>query len=117
MLSFEPITVDNIPQQIKRFDIIKATQESDISTKLVKRFDNIMVDYLKENVIVLNKVPSLTTLIRLWFMQPIKRTANRKNQNIDQLAFCLIYLKFMKNDQMYAYFNNLFPKCQYGFRK
>ena len=96
MLSFEPITVDKIPQQIKRFDIIKATQESDISTKLVKRFDNIMVDYLKENVIVLNKVPSLTTLIRLWFMQPIKRTSNRKNQNIDQLVFCLIYLKFMK---------------------
>ena len=27
-------------------------------------------------------------------MQPLKRTAKQKDQAIDQLAFCLIYLKF-----------------------
>ena len=47
--SFEPITADDISQQIKRLDINKATQESDIPTKLVKRFDNLIVDYLQEN--------------------------------------------------------------------
>ena len=47
--SFEPITVDDKPQQIKRLDINKATQESDIPTKLIKRFDNLIVSYLQEN--------------------------------------------------------------------
>ena len=47
--SFEPIIADDISQQIKRLDINKATQESDIPTKLVKRFHNLIVDYLQEN--------------------------------------------------------------------
>ena len=47
--SFEFITADDISQQIKRLDINKATQESDIPTKLVKPFDNLIVDYLQEN--------------------------------------------------------------------
>ena len=41
--SFEPITADNISQQIKRLNIGKATKGSDILTKLVKRFDNLIV--------------------------------------------------------------------------
>ena len=45
--SFEPITAHDISQQIKRLDINKATQESDIPTKLVKCFDNLIVDYLQ----------------------------------------------------------------------
>ena len=47
--SFNPITADDISQQIKRLDINKVTQESDIPTKLVKRFDNPIADYLQEN--------------------------------------------------------------------
>ena len=34
--SFEPIIADDISQQMKRLNINKATQESDIATKLVK---------------------------------------------------------------------------------
>ena len=45
--SFEPITADDISQQIERLDINK--KESDIPTKLAKRFDNLIVDYLQEN--------------------------------------------------------------------
>ena len=50
MFSFKPSTADDISQQIKRSDINKATQESDIPTKLVKRFDNLIFDYLQENI-------------------------------------------------------------------
>ena len=46
---FEPITGNNVSQQIKRLDINKATQESDIPTKLEKCFHNLIVDYLQEN--------------------------------------------------------------------
>ena len=99
--SFEPITANDISQQIKRLDINKATQESDIPTKLVKHFNNLIVDYLQENFNnCLKMVPSLKTLKRLLFIQPIKKTAKRKKQTIDQLAFCLIYLKFLNNFYM-----------------
>ena len=47
--SIKSITADDISQQIKRADINKATQESDIPAKLVKHFDNLIVDYLQEN--------------------------------------------------------------------
>ena len=46
---WQPITADDISQQIKRLDINKSTQESDMPTKLVKRFDNLIVNYLQEN--------------------------------------------------------------------
>ena len=49
MFSFDPITADDISQQIKRLDINKATQESDVPAKRVKRFDNLIVDYPQEN--------------------------------------------------------------------
>ena len=56
--SFEPINTDDISQQIKRVDINKATQESDLPTELVKRFDNLIVEYL-QFYNCLKKVPSL----------------------------------------------------------
>ena len=46
---FELITEDDISEQIKRLEINKATQKSDIPKKLVKRFDNLIVNYLQEN--------------------------------------------------------------------
>ena len=45
--TFEPVTAGDLSQQIKRLDINKATQESDIPTKLEKCFDNHIVDYLQ----------------------------------------------------------------------
>ena len=93
--SFESITADDISQQIKRLDINKATQESDIPTKLIKRSDNLILDYLQENFNnCLKKSNFPKDFKKARFIQPIKRTAKRKNQTIDQLAFCLIYLKF-----------------------
>ena len=59
---FESVTAGDISQQIKRLDISKATQECDIPTQLVKRFDYLIVDYLQENFNnYLKKVPSLKT--------------------------------------------------------
>ena len=99
--SFEPITADDIPQQIKHLDINKSTQESDITAKLVKRLDNLIFDYLQENFnIYLKRGTFFKSLKRLWLIQPRKRNAKRKNQTIDQLPFCFIYLKFTNNFYM-----------------
>ena len=88
-------------QQIKRLDINKAVRESDMPTKVVKPFDNLIVVYLQENFNDrLKKGTFLKTLKRLWLIQLIKRTAKRKNQTLDQLPFFLIYLKFMNDFYM-----------------
>ena len=96
--SFEPNTADDISQQRKCLDINEVTRESDIPTKLV----NVLIIselylyyiYKKISIAVLKKIPSLKTLKWLLFIQPIKRTAKQKKQTIEQLALCLIYLKF-----------------------
>ena len=59
-------------------------------------------------------------LERLWLIQNIKTTAKRKNQTIDQLAFCLIYLKFTSDFYMTKciLISVLFlSQYQYGFYK
>ena len=38
--SFTCVTVDDISNEIKRLDIKKATQESNIPTKVIKQFPN-----------------------------------------------------------------------------
>ena len=44
--SFTCVTVDDISKEIKRLDIKKATQESDIPTKVIKQFPNLFIDFL-----------------------------------------------------------------------
>ena len=59
-----------------------------------------MTTYKKTSLIVFKKIPSLKTLKRLLVLEPIKRTAKQKTQAIDQLEFCLIYLKFTNDFYM-----------------
>ena len=42
--SFTCVTVDDTSKEIKRLDIKKATQESDIPTKVIKYFPNFFID-------------------------------------------------------------------------
>ena len=44
--SFTCVTADDISKEIKRLDIKKATQESDIPTKVIKQFQNLFIDFL-----------------------------------------------------------------------
>ena len=48
--SFTCVTVDDISKEIKRLDIKKATQESDVSTKVIKQFPNLFTDFLHKNI-------------------------------------------------------------------
>ena len=47
--SFTCVTVDDISKEIKRLDIKKTTQESDIPTKVIKQFPNLFIDFLHKN--------------------------------------------------------------------
>ena len=48
--SFTCVTVDNISKEIKRLDKKKATQESDMPTKVIKQFPNLFIDFLHKNI-------------------------------------------------------------------
>ena len=49
--SFICVTVDDISKEIKRLDIKKAAQESDIPTKkIIKQFTNLFVESLHKNI-------------------------------------------------------------------
>ena len=48
--SFTCVIVDDISKEIKRLDIKKATQESDIPTNVKKQFPNLFIDFLHKNV-------------------------------------------------------------------
>ena len=43
---FTCVTVDDISKEIKRLDIKKATQESDVPTKVIKQFPNLFIEFL-----------------------------------------------------------------------
>ena len=64
---FELITADDISREIKRLDINKATQESDIPKKLVKRFDlPSCLIYLKfTNVVYMTKCILISVIFSL----------------------------------------------------
>ena len=84
----------------KNIKIIRASLSSKKSLSCVDKNIKQSTTYKKFSIIVLKKVPSLKTLKKLWFIQPIKESAKRKNQTINPLAFCLIYLKFTNDFYM-----------------
>ena len=111
--SFETITADDISQQIKCLDINKATQESDIPTKLVKRFDNLIVDYLQDNFNnCFTKGPSLKDFKKAMFHPTHKKDCKAEKSNHRPISILPNLSKIHKRllyDQMYTYFSNFFP--------
>ena len=99
---FTSVTSDDILKEIKIRDIKKATQESDIPTKIIKQFPSLVVDFLNIKILiaVLLKVLFLMILKRQWYNQLIKKTVKLKNLTIDQLTHCRISKKFMKDSEI-----------------
>ena len=119
--SFEPITADDISQQIKHLDIQKAAQKSDIPIKLVKRFDSLIVDYLQEH---LNNCLKKGTFPK-DFKKAVVHPTHKKDCKTEKLNYrpISIFPNLSKiharllYDQLYTYFCDFFPQYQCGFRK
>ena len=88
-------------QQIKRLDINKAARESDMPSKIVKPFDNLIVVYLQENFNNRLKKGTFPKDFKKGVAHPThKKDCKTENQTLDQLPFFLIYLKFMNDFYM-----------------
>ena len=108
--SFEPITADDIPQQIKRFDISKAIQASDIPTKLVKCFYNLIDDYLQENLNSCFKKGTSLKRFKILKVYPThKKGSKTEKSNYRPISILPNLSKIHKRlfyDQIYTYFSN-----------
>ena len=119
--SFEPITAGDISQQIKRLDINKTTQESDIPTKLVKRFDILIVNYLQESFNNCLKNGTFPKDFYRAMVYPIhKKDCETEKSNYRPISILPNLSKIREQlmyDQLYTYSSNFFPQYQRGFRK
>ena len=121
--SFEPITADDMSQQIKRLDINKATQKSDKPLKLVKRFDNFIADYLQENFNNCLKKGTFPKDFKKAVVHPAHKPISiETNQHLNQpyrpISILLNLSKIHERllyDQMYTCFSNFSPQYHCGF--
>ena len=119
--SFEPITADDISQQIKRLDINKATQENDIATKVAKHFNNLIVHYLQENFNNCFKKGTFRKDFKKGVVHPFhKKDCKTEKSNYRPISILPNLSKIherLLHDQIYTYFSNFFSKYQCDFRK
>ena len=94
--SFTCVTSDDISKETKRLDIKKATQESDIPTKVIKQFPNLFIDFLHKTF---NSCLTEGTFSN-DFKKAVVHSFRKKECKTDQLTFCRISLKYMKDSYM-----------------
>ena len=92
-----PITADDVPQKIKRLNINKATQENVILTKLVKRFNNLIFDYLQEIFNNSLKKGTFPNDFKKAVVHPTHKKVSKTEKTNRPIAILKIYLKFMND--------------------
>ena len=119
--SFTCVTVDDISKEIKRLDIKKATQESDIPTKVIKQFPNLFIDFLHKNINSYLTEGTFPNDFKKAVVHPIhKKECKTEKSNYRPISILPNLSKIYERllyDQMYSYFDKFFVKYQCGFRK
>ena len=115
--SFTCVTADDISKEIKRLDIKKATQDSDIPTKVIKQFRNLFIDFLHKNI---NSCLTEGTFKKAVVHPIHKKECKTEKSNYRPISILANLSKIYERllyDQMYSYFDKFFVKYQCGFRK
>ena len=119
--SFTCVTVDDISKEIKRLDIKKATQQSDIPTKVIKQFLNLFIVFLHKNINSCFTEGTFPYGFKKTVVHPIhKKKCKTEKSNYIRISILPNLSKIYERllyDQMYTYFDKFFVKHQCGFRK
>ena len=119
--SLQSIIEDDISQQIKGSDINNTTQESDIRTKLVKHFDNFIVDFLQETFNNFLKKGTFPEDFKKVVVHPTyKKDCKTKKSNYRLISVFPNLFKIherLLQDQRYTYSSNFYPQYRCGFCK
>ena len=101
-------------QQIKHLDINKAARESDMPSKIVKPFDNLIVVYLQENFNNRLKKGTFPKDFKKAVAHPThKKDCKTKKSNYGPITIFPNLSKIhgrLLYDQIYTYFSNFFPQ-------
>ena len=96
----------------------KATQETDIPTKVIKQFPNLFIDILHK---IINSCLTKGTFPKKPVVHPInKKKCKTEKSNYRPIGVLPNLSKIYERplyDLMYTYFDNFFVKHQRGFRK
>ena len=101
-------------QQIKRLDINKAARESDMPTKVVKPFDNLIVVYLQENFNNRLKKGTFPKDVKKGVAHPThKKDCKTEKSNYRPITIFPNLSKIhgrLLYEKIYTYFSNFFPQ-------
>ena len=118
--SFGPVTYDAL-KKVKTLDTAKASQQSDIPSKILKRNSHYFAEYFYENINQCISKSIFLSDLKLADVTPVykKKLKNSKDNyrpvnrlsNISKIDETCIY------DQIQLFFNSLLSKYQCGFRR
>ena len=121
MFSFKEIGKTEVIKEIKYLDIKKGLLSSDIPTKIIKEFDNLLATFIIENFnLCLNK-GEFPEILKIAEVTPIYKKANPFEK--DNYRPISILSNISKNfdrimhNQMNNFFINKLSNCQCGFVK
>ena len=119
--SFRPITKSEIYKEILNLDISKASQDSDIATKIVKANADIFTEILFTEFERSLEIDDFPTSMKLANVTPVHKKGSQSEKgnyrpvsilpNLSKVFERCIY------KQIYEYFENILSKYQCGFRK
>ena len=119
--SFGPVTYDDVLKIVNTLDIAKASQQSDIPTKILKQNSDYFAEYFYENINQCISKSIFPSDLKLADVTPVykKKSKNSKDNyrpvsilsNISKIYERCIY------DQIQLFFDSLLSKYQCGFRR
>ena len=121
-ISFKNVQKEEILQELNNLNINKATQNTDIPTKIIKENSDIFGDFIFSNLNCCINTSSYLSLVKRADITPVhekdSKSANNKYRSVSILSnISKLYERIMFK-QMSKYFENYFlSKYQCGFRK
>ena len=119
--SFGPVTYDDVLKKVNTLDTAKASQQSDIPTKILKQNSDYFAEYFYENINQCISKSIFPSDLKLADVTPVykKKSKNSKDNyrpvsilsNISKIYERCIY------DQIQLFFDSLFSKYQCGFSR
>ena len=119
--SFEPVSLDEIIKETFNLDASKATQKSDIPTKIIKQNQDIFSEFIFENVNNMIDTDIYPEQLKWADVKPAHKKCSRiDKENFRPVSILPNISKIYERclfKQLTNYFEDLFSKYQCGFRK
>ena len=119
--NFQPVSIDRVKDIIKTLNIKKARPDGNILVKLIKMNEDIFSRLIFQNFkqfLINGDFPHC--LKQAEVIPVFKKEENLDKSNYRPVSILSVIFKIYERlmyDQMYKYFDQIFSKFQYGFRK